>query len=43
MLLKGGLIYEGGRLLPMDIAIENGRVCARGAQLSLIRLTVLLI
>lgn len=33
-LLKGGQVLNGGRLLPMDIEILDGRVSARGQSLS---------
>ncbi|MGN1018969.1 MAG: dihydroorotase [Aristaeellaceae bacterium] len=34
MLLKGGLVYDEGRLLPMDLVVEDGVVSARGSGLS---------
>ena len=34
MLLKGGLVYDEGRLLPMDLVVEDGVISARGSGLS---------
>ena len=34
MLLKGGLMYDEGRLLPMDLVVEDGVISARGSGLS---------
>ncbi|MGN0746157.1 MAG: dihydroorotase [Aristaeellaceae bacterium] len=34
MLLKGGLVYDEGRLLPMDLVVEDGIISARGRGLS---------
>ncbi|MGN0970999.1 MAG: dihydroorotase [Aristaeellaceae bacterium] len=34
MLLKGGLVYDEGRLLPMDLVVEDGIISARGSGLS---------
>ena len=34
MLLKGGLVYEQGRLVPMDIEVTDGFVTGRGSSIS---------
>ena len=34
MLLKGGLVYEHGQLVPMDVEITNGIVTGRGQAIS---------
>lgn len=34
MLLKSGLVYDEGRLLPMDLVVEDGVISARGSGLS---------
>ena len=33
MLLKGGRVYDGGRLVPMDLDILDGRIAAQGASI----------
>ena len=34
MLLKGGLVYERGHLVPMDVEITDGIVTGRGQAIS---------
>ena len=34
MLLKGGLVYDQGRLVPMDIEVTDGYVTGRGSSIS---------
>ena len=34
MLLKGGLVYENGHLVPMDVEITDGIVTGRGQAIS---------
>ncbi|MGN0779298.1 MAG: dihydroorotase [Aristaeellaceae bacterium] len=34
MLLKGGQVYDEGRLLPMDLMVEDGIIASRGMDLS---------